>query len=208
MLILGDFYFMIMKKMWIIFLIVEYFVFKQFKIYYDVSTIFAGAGDALGEFYKDIFGLVFSVDGLLKIIFFFSPVILYGIFSKKVFREVCANTIKRLVACSSAILSILILIILCFTAVLNPVYFNKEYMEKEDVQILSEKECMEEINREKGKENYSIKQPFSTYDKVFKILKKEYKLKGQVKSVSNVMCEVIITSDNVFGTTSVWLSYE
>lgn len=107
--------------------IVEYFVFKQFKIYYDVSTIFAGAGDALGEFYKDIFGLVFSVDGLLKIIFFFSPVILYGIFSKKVFREVCANTIKRLVACSSAILSILILIILCFTAVLNPVYFNKEY---------------------------------------------------------------------------------
>ena len=55
-----------------------------------------------------------------------------------------------------------------------------------------------EINREKGKENYSIKQPFSTYDKVFKMLKKEYKLKGQVKSVSNVMCEVIITSDKDF----------
>lgn len=55
-----------------------------------------------------------------------------------------------------------------------------------------------DIDRINSKKNYSIKTPFSTYEKVFKTLKKEHKLKGQIKSVSNVMCEFIITSDKEF----------
>lgn len=55
-----------------------------------------------------------------------------------------------------------------------------------------------DINRQNATKNYSIKTPYSTYEKIFKDVKKEYNLKGQIKKVSNVMCELIITSDKEF----------
>ena len=55
-----------------------------------------------------------------------------------------------------------------------------------------------EINRQNSKLNYSIKAPYSTYEKIFKDIRKNHDLKGMIKKVSNVMCEFIITSDKVF----------
>ena len=56
----------------------------------------------------------------------------------------------------------------------------------------------EEIEKEKSKYNYSIKKPLTTYEKTFNEIKKKYNLKGQIKKVSNIMCEFIITSDKEF----------
>lgn len=55
-----------------------------------------------------------------------------------------------------------------------------------------------DINRQKSIKNYSIKKPTSTYEKAFKQIKQDYNLKGQIKNVSNIMCEFIITSDKDF----------
>lgn len=55
-----------------------------------------------------------------------------------------------------------------------------------------------DIDRQNSLKNYSIKKPITTYEKAFKELKKEYNLKGQIKNVSNIMCEFIITSDKDF----------
>ncbi|MFR5684496.1 MAG: MobV family relaxase, partial [Clostridia bacterium] len=55
-----------------------------------------------------------------------------------------------------------------------------------------------EINKQKSKLNYSIKAPYSTYEKIFKDIKNNYNLQGMIKKVSNVMCEFIITSDKEF----------
>lgn len=55
-----------------------------------------------------------------------------------------------------------------------------------------------DIKKENAINNYSIKSPNTTYEKVFKQLKEKYNLKGQIKTVSNVMCEFIITSDKEF----------
>ena len=55
-----------------------------------------------------------------------------------------------------------------------------------------------EINRQNSKLNYSIKAPYSTYEKIFKDIRKNHDLKGMIKKVSNVMCEFIITSDKGF----------
>ena len=55
-----------------------------------------------------------------------------------------------------------------------------------------------EINKQNSKLNYSIKAPYSTYEKIFKDIRKKYDLKGMIKKVSNVMCEFIITSDKEF----------
>ena len=47
--------------------------------------------------------------------------------------------------------------------------------------------------------NYSIKSPeTSTYEKEFERIREEYNLKGQIKTVSNIACEYIITSDKDF----------
>ncbi len=63
--------------------LVEYFVYRQFKVFYDVSTVVMGAGDAVGGFFRDIFRLIFSWDGVFKILLFVLPVLLTGIFVKK-----------------------------------------------------------------------------------------------------------------------------
>lgn len=54
------------------------------------------------------------------------------------------------------------------------------------------------IKRQYSYKNYSLKKPISSYQKTFEILKKEYKLKGQIKKVSNVLCELVVTSDKDF----------
>ena len=54
----------------------------------------------------------------------------------------------------------------------------------------------ENIDKEKSYLNYSIKSPQYSYEKEFDRLKEEYNLKGQIKVVSNIACEYIITSDH------------
>lgn len=56
----------------------------------------------------------------------------------------------------------------------------------------------EDINKNNFKENYSLKSPSTTYEKLFKILKEKYDIKGQIKTVSNIACEYIITCDKEY----------
>lgn len=54
------------------------------------------------------------------------------------------------------------------------------------------------IDKELSYLNYSIKDCKYTYEKEFDLIKEKYNLKGQIKSVSNIVCEYIITSDKNF----------
>ena len=54
------------------------------------------------------------------------------------------------------------------------------------------------IDKEKSYLNYSLKSSKYRYDKEFDIMKEKYDLKGQIKTVSNIACEYIITSDKEF----------
>ena len=63
--------------------IVNYFVYYVFKIFYDVNTVTAGGGDALGGFKDMIFEIVFCANGLLHIFLFSLPAILYFATRKK-----------------------------------------------------------------------------------------------------------------------------
>ena len=54
------------------------------------------------------------------------------------------------------------------------------------------------IDKEKTYLNYSLKSPKYRYDKEFDIMREKYNLKGQIKTVSNIACEYIITSDKQF----------
>ena len=54
------------------------------------------------------------------------------------------------------------------------------------------------IDKEKSYLNYALKSSKYTYEKEFDRIKEEYNLKGQIKTVSNIACEYIITSDRQF----------
>ena len=54
------------------------------------------------------------------------------------------------------------------------------------------------IDTSKSHLNYSIKEPTYSYEKEFDKIREKYNLKGQVKTVSNIVCEYIITSDKEF----------
>ena len=54
----------------------------------------------------------------------------------------------------------------------------------------------ENIDKEKSYLNYSLKSPQYSYEKEFDRIKAKYNLKGQIKTVSNIACEYIITSDH------------
>ena len=55
-----------------------------------------------------------------------------------------------------------------------------------------------DIDRTKSHLNYSLKDPEFNYVKEFDKILKKYDLKGQIKTVSNIACEYMITSDNDF----------
>ena len=54
------------------------------------------------------------------------------------------------------------------------------------------------IDKEKSYLNYAIKSPQYSYEKEFEQIRNQYNLKGQIKVVSNIACEYIITSDKEF----------
>ena len=56
----------------------------------------------------------------------------------------------------------------------------------------------ENIDKEKSYLNYSLKSPQYSYEKEFDRIREKYNLKGQIKNVSNIACEYIITSDKEF----------
>ena len=66
-----------------LYFLVCFFVHKQFKIFYDLSTMTAGASDALGQFQSNVMQLIFSADGMTKIVLYFLPAVLYAIYAKK-----------------------------------------------------------------------------------------------------------------------------
>lgn len=62
---------------------VIYFLHCEFQLFYNLSTMLAGALDAMGDFSGDIIGMLFTPDGLLHVFLFFLPFIVYLIIAKK-----------------------------------------------------------------------------------------------------------------------------
>lgn len=63
---------------------VIYFLHCEFQVFYNLTTMLAGALDAIDDFSGDIIGMVLTPGGLLHVLLFFSPSILYLLFGKKI----------------------------------------------------------------------------------------------------------------------------
>ena len=64
--------------------VVEFLVYRQFKVAYDINTILNAATDALGGFGADIRRLIFCFDGISHITLFLLPLILWFVLREKI----------------------------------------------------------------------------------------------------------------------------
>lgn len=55
--------------------LISFFVFKQFRVFYDMSTMFSGASDALGQFQRDILLMIISDEGFSFILVMLAPLV-------------------------------------------------------------------------------------------------------------------------------------
>ncbi len=92
--------------------LVQYFVFKAFKIFYDINTLTGGAGDALTGFAEDVKRLVLSFDGISKIILYFLPALflLFAGYFFGICRPITGN--KRMLTLSFSLEACLFAVIL------------------------------------------------------------------------------------------------
>lgn len=81
--VLAPFY---LGLLFLIFL-VEFLVYRQFKVAYDLKTIWNAATDALGGFGADIRQLIFCFDGISHIALFLLPLILWFVLKKKIIEQ-------------------------------------------------------------------------------------------------------------------------
>ncbi len=63
--------------------IVEFLVYRQFKVAYDINTILNAATDALGGFGADIRRLIFCFDGISHIALLLLPLVLWFVLGKR-----------------------------------------------------------------------------------------------------------------------------
>lgn len=75
--------------------IVEFLVYRQFKVAYDLNTIFNAATDALGGFGADIRRLIFCFDGISHITLLLLPLILWFVLRKKIIEQLPPKGIWR-----------------------------------------------------------------------------------------------------------------
>lgn len=62
----------------------EFFIFREYNILYDVNTILNGAGGAAKDFKQEIFRLVFSLSGISHLLLLAAPALLYLIFGRRI----------------------------------------------------------------------------------------------------------------------------
>ncbi|MDE5598219.1 MAG: hypothetical protein K2J04_10330, partial [Lachnospiraceae bacterium] len=75
--------------------VVEFLVYRQFKVAYDLNTILNAATDALGGFGADIRRLIFCFDGISHIALFLLPLILWFVLREKITGQLSEKGIRR-----------------------------------------------------------------------------------------------------------------
>ncbi len=107
--------------------LIEYFIFRQFKVFYDINTVIAGGRGAITSFGGDIREMVFSTEGILVISVFFVPIIIYAAVGWKIPLGEPLRWSDRFAAAAGGILAFLIGWV-CIS--LHPIYslqYTNEY---------------------------------------------------------------------------------
>ncbi len=107
--------------------LIQFFVFKQFGIFYDLTTMTAGAEGAVTVYFKEILALIFSFKGILAILLYALPPVLCGIFLNKRLVAVCSIAYFRLMSGALSLVSLLLALVIIFSSSFLHSVFKSEY---------------------------------------------------------------------------------
>ena len=111
--------------------LINYFVYKQFKVFYDLITMLAGAADALGQFQSSVWTLIFSMEGMSIILLMFLPVIALIAYADEIDPPLpSGNAGKVITACAAAVSLFMTIFGVRNNSTYGPVYTSEYSYEK------------------------------------------------------------------------------
>ncbi len=101
--------------------IVEFLVYKFFKVFYDINTVTGAAGDAATTYTTEIFQLILK--NLWAVILFIAPTVLYILFSDRFIPAYKSKGSVRMVsACLSLLSFVLAALLITTSSIYGPIY--------------------------------------------------------------------------------------
>lgn len=85
--------------------IVQYLVFKQFKLFYDINTMTGGAGDALSSYFNEMIDLIFAQGGIIVVLLLLLPTVCYPLLNIKWDLSSRSYPRQRLCVCGASLLA-------------------------------------------------------------------------------------------------------
>ncbi len=107
--------------------LVQFFVYESFNIFYDITTIVSGAKGVATTYGGESAAMIFSPKGILIIILFLLPTVLYFIFSKKLLPAIRSTAKRRLISGGSALISLGLALLIIFNSSFLLQKFKTEY---------------------------------------------------------------------------------
>lgn len=107
--------------------IIEFFIYVEFGVFYDLNTSFGGAGDAMGGFQEDIMLLIFCFNGISHILLFSLPAILYAIFGFRFDKARTINWPKKGLFFSMGVLTYVLALFLVYDSEVDANAYDREY---------------------------------------------------------------------------------
>lgn len=106
---------------------VVYFIYMEFRVFYDINTMFGGAGGAVTEFSDLITKLVISPNGIGHIILYFLPFALYALIFRRFDEAASAHYQNRINAVMGSVLCYLVSILCLNSDSVTKLSYDKEY---------------------------------------------------------------------------------
>ena len=107
--------------------VVEYLVFKQFKQFYDLNTMTAGAGDALSSYFKEILSLIFEQGGIFVMILLLLPPVVFLVISPRWVPACGGSAGTRIAAVVGAAVSYLLALALILSSTVYGPGYGEQY---------------------------------------------------------------------------------
>lgn len=110
--------------------LVQYFVYRGFMIYYDIATMTGGAQDMFGSYSDIALEKIFSLTGLLTILLYLLPAILFAVFGGNLYerkKPIPINALFRYVAAGITVLCYCIGLLLTYTNTMAAAVYKEEY---------------------------------------------------------------------------------
>ena len=107
--------------------IVQYLIYKQFKMFYDINTMSGGAGDALTSYYKELLELIFLKGGLFIMILLCLPFVLNLLLGKKAFVYNKINARNRIMSVATGALVHVLAMMLILLHPVNSLVYDTQY---------------------------------------------------------------------------------